>query len=279
MVVNNLRSDLLDIPGVEGAEVDGLKGSPQGLRIKISEGADQHAVGGAIRSVLDAHGLGTQTRLPGESSELSQEFGSVAVLTAEAHEPVAGLEESDHTVVSEPASLDDTRTVIDLTEEPPEIEPVTTKEILERVEPEEPPQPLDVSRVVAQTVVPSFIAPRTADASPSQSSFVRIDRVAVEEGRTGVHVTVIASDGTQVSQVATASEGGAETAVIKAAARLANSTAPTPIVVNIDDRRIEGVDIVMVVIDVDGELKTGSAVVGAGRVFALGRATWAALAL
>jgi hypothetical protein len=49
--------------------------------------------------------------------------------------------------------------------------------------------------------------------------------------------------------------------------------------VNIDDRRVEGVDIVMIVLDVGGTLIAGSSIVAAGRAFALGRATWAALAL
>ena len=51
------------------------------------------------------------------------------------------------------------------------------------------------------------------------------------------------------------------------------------LVIDIEDRRIEGVDIIMIVLDANGQIVTGSAVVAAGRAFALGRATWAALAV
>jgi hypothetical protein len=82
-----------------------------------------------------------------------------------------------------------------------------------------------------------------------------------------------------MSHVASSSEGGVEAAVVKAAAGLVDPTSPDPHVIEIEDRRVEGVDIVMIIVDMDGELFAGSAVVGAGRAFALGRATWAALAL
>jgi hypothetical protein len=110
-------------------------------------------------------------------------------------------------------------------------------------------------------------------------SIARLDSVAVVEGRLGIVVTVTASNGSEVSHAAASSEGGVETAVVKAAARLVDSASPDPIVVEIEDRRVEGVDIVMIVLDMDGKLVAGSAVVEAGRAFALGRATWAALAL
>jgi hypothetical protein len=52
VAATSLQDDLLSIPGVEGAEVEGLQDAPAGLRIRIAEGADQEAVGGAIRRVL-----------------------------------------------------------------------------------------------------------------------------------------------------------------------------------------------------------------------------------
>jgi hypothetical protein len=113
----------------------------------------------------------------------------------------------------------------------------------------------------------------------ARDSIPRIDSVAVVEGRSGIIVTVTASNGTEMSHVASSSEGGVEAAVVKAAASLVDPASPDPLVVEIEDRRVEGVDIVMIVLDMDGELSAGSSVVGAGRAFALGRATWAALAL
>jgi hypothetical protein len=107
----------------------------------------------------------------------------------------------------------------------------------------------------------------------------RIESVGVEEGRDGILVTVASSDGEAVRQIASSTEGGVEAAVVKATARLADPEAPDPVVVDIEDRRISGVDIVMIVLDADGTISAGSSVVAAGRSFALGRATWAALTL
>jgi hypothetical protein len=106
---------------------------------------------------------------------------------------------------------------------------------------------------------------------------VTIERVSVEEGRSGIVVTVVSSDGQSETELARTSEGGVEQAVVLAAARLASPGSPDPIVIEIEERRIEGVDIVMIVIDDNGTVKAGSAVVGAGQAFALGRATWAAM--
>lgn len=279
MPKKSLSEDLLRIPGVEGAEVDGSQDAPAGLRIRIAEGADQQAVGGAIRRVLDSHGLGTDTRLPGEPEAAEGEAGGVAVLTSLAEDV-----EADEAEPQPP--IDEGRAVIDLTNAPAEERPAVDPE------PGVPDQPAvpDTDQQVSQTRgswrqgdLPSFVEPRTQPASPPPEDaalpIARIDRVSVEEGRSGVRVTIVASDGTQVSQVASSTEGGVDSAVVKAAAKLVDDTAPDPTVVDIVDRRVDGVDIVMIVLKIDGVLKAGSAVVGAGRVFALGRATWAALAL
>lgn len=279
MPKKSLSEDLLRIPGVEGAEVDGSQDAPAGLRIRIAEGADQQAVGGAIRRVLDSHGLDTDTRLPGEPEAAEGEAGGVAVLTSLAEDV-----EADEAEPQPP--IDEGRAVIDLTNAPAEERPAVDPE------PGVPDQPAvpDTDQQVSQTRgswrqgdLPSFVEPRTQPASPPPEDaalpIARIDRVSVEEGRSGVRVTIVASDGTQVSQVASSTEGGVDSAVVKAAAKLVDDTAPDPTVVDIVDRRVDGIDIVMIVLKIDGVLKAGSAVVGAGRVFALGRATWAALAL
>ncbi len=279
MVASSLQDDLLGILGVEGAEVDGSKGAPAGLRIRIAEGADQQAVGAAIRSVLSSHGLGTDTRLPGEpapESQSIQEQGAVAVLTEEGEE----LARSDEVV------QDEGRAIIDLTDKQPEDD---TPDSAAATDSEERLSASDSADSSEDRGLPSFVERRPQQAEPQMvaatlpqttpGGVARLERVTVEEGRTGIVVTVSASDGTEISQVASSTEGGVEAAVIKAAAKLIDSSAPDPIVVNVDARRVEGVDIVMVVLDVGGTLIAGSSIVAAGRAFALGRATWAALAL
>ncbi|GMQ93081.1 MAG: hypothetical protein BMS9Abin12_0558 [Acidimicrobiia bacterium] len=292
MIATSLQDDLLRIPGVEGAEVDGSQDAPAGLRIRIAEGADQQAVGGAIRRVLSSHGLGTDTRLPGEPTvrdELQDDPGTVALLTSEADEPGLVQEAPEDSEDAEDDSEDPEdlgRAIIDLTDDHRETsgpEPESSQESDDRLQESAAPGSEEGEDV------PAFLRPRDFEhavpvekAAPPRATgamITRIERVAVEEKRSGITVTVGASDGTEITETASSTEGGVELAVVKAAAKLADPTAPDPTVVEIEDRRVEGVDIVLIVLDVDGELATGSAIVVAGRVFALGRATWAALAL
>ena len=312
MVTSSLQDDLLDIPGVEGAEIDGSQEAPAGLRIRIAEGADQETVGTAIRRVLSSHGLGTDTQLPGESdvvpleapsSDVLPELGSVAVLAPEEDVSVV-----DHDPVEDDVPEPESRAVIDLTDKRPE--PVDSGEPLDD-DASELLQASVAPRSWEQDHLPPFVEQRPIDAPEDEAeeeivgvlddgtaiedvavidgeqesaperggSIARLDSVAVVEGRLGIVITVTASNGSDVSHAAASSEGGVEAAVVKAAAKLVDSASPDPIVVEIEDRRVEGVDIVMIVLDMDGRLVAGSAVVEAGRAFALGRATWAALAL
>lgn len=274
--MTTLQDDLLSIPGVEGADIEGSDSAPEGLRIRIAEGADQTAVGGAIRDVLSNHGLGTDTQLPGESPAVTQKSAEVD----SASSPGGG----------------EARTVIDLTDDGPDAAEVTTPEdaaavaVVSRAPAPDDGETLhaDDPSVASQSgEYPPFLLPRqesqaseTSSDDATESSLVaRIEKVVVEEGRTGIVVTVVASDAREATRAATSTEGGVELAVVKATAELVDASGPDPVVVDIEDRRVEGVDIVLIVLDVNGKIETGSAVVVAGRAFALGRATWAALAL
>jgi hypothetical protein len=257
-------------------------------------------VGGAIRRVLTEHGLGTDTRLPGEGTEQDQGDADNVITSAEAVEVESlenGPEEQGSIAVLEEKSA----SVIDLTEpsdvggvgdttveegtysdEESEVEAVAAV-VTEPEPPEAGSEEVVASEIpvieTAETTAP--VAPPAPEraASMSQRGFARIESVAVEEGRDGILVTVASSDGEEVRQVASSTEGGVEAAVVKATARLALPEAPEPVIVDIEERRIQGVDIVMIVLDADGSMAAGSSVVAAGRSFALGRATWAALSL
>jgi hypothetical protein len=272
----SLQDDLLSIPGVEGAEVEGSDDKPAGLRIRIAEGADQRAVGGAIRRVLTSHGLGTDTRLPGEvdAVEGASEVAAASDPGVEATGVVADTEVGSRTVVAV-AEADE---VIDLTQPAEGAESAAAASSEDEASTVEP----------VVTAVPGAEPTSTTDASTADqrraapapwSAVPRLASVSVEEGRDGIVVIVTAGDGTSVRRAAASSEGGVESAVVRATATLAQPHAPEATVIEIDDRRVEGVDIVMIVLDVDGGLASGSAVVGAGRAFALARATWAALTM
>ncbi|MCZ7532938.1 MAG: hypothetical protein M5U23_05975 [Acidimicrobiia bacterium] len=271
MNTRSLREDLLAISGVEGAEVDGDASSPSGLRVRVSQHADQKRVGESIRRVLSDHGFGTDTQLPGEPappphadhsmasvSESDVDSASLSELATESKTPVS-------TLVSVPPD-EDQRGHADDDDEMASVPEPETRRVIDLVAEEaaSAPEPEPESEFSVQP-------------STGTSRRTTIERVAVAEGRGGIVVTVVASDGESETEMAHATEGGVEQAVVLATARLAAPGGPAPVVIDIDDRRIEGTDIVMIVLDNNGEITTGSAVVGAGRAFALGRATWAAM--
>lgn len=309
MNARSLQEDLLSIPGVEGAEVEGSADKPAGLRIRIAEGADQRAVGGAIRRVLTAHGLGTDTRLPGESSGESEASpvspvpstsddamgpsgtseslssdagdapaGSAAVAVAD-EEEAAVIDLTDDAVSVEEEAIAEPHGAVDAVAQPGEQSAEAAMD-----EPEEDSLlPRDVQSLTGTPAVSDRPSDPVGAATPQGGvvsvGISRLASVAVEEGRGGITVTVTASDGSALRQAAGSSEGGVEAAVVRATAKLAMPSAPDAAVIEIEDRRVEGVDIVMIVLDVDGRMAAGSAVVGAGRAFALARATWSALSM
>lgn len=57
MAVGTLREDLLSLPGVEHAELDGDPMAPAGIRVRLSHGSDAEAIAGEVRNVLAHHGL------------------------------------------------------------------------------------------------------------------------------------------------------------------------------------------------------------------------------
>lgn len=57
MTAGLLRDDLLSLPGVERAELDGDGTNPTGVRLRLSSGVDPMTIGEEVRRVLAAHGL------------------------------------------------------------------------------------------------------------------------------------------------------------------------------------------------------------------------------
>lgn len=57
VAADSLRDDLLALPGVAEAEVDGDGTSPAGVRVRLAAGADAGPVGVEVQRVLAAHGM------------------------------------------------------------------------------------------------------------------------------------------------------------------------------------------------------------------------------
>lgn len=64
MVVGMLRDDLLSLPGVESAQVDGDAIAPTGVRVHLAPGVDAGAVGDEVQRVLSLHGLRSELGEP-----------------------------------------------------------------------------------------------------------------------------------------------------------------------------------------------------------------------
>ncbi len=57
MAAGMLRDDLLNVPGVESAQLDGDAMAPTGVRVHLAPGVDAAAVGDEVQRVLSLHGL------------------------------------------------------------------------------------------------------------------------------------------------------------------------------------------------------------------------------
>ena len=102
-------------------------------------------------------------------------------------------------------------------------------------------------------------------------------KLIIEE--TGNDVVAVASDARGRTARALVGDGSDAfmVAVTEAVASL-RGVSPSPVLLRVEDRFIEGVDVVSVLIETDGEPYAGAAVVRGGRPFSVGRAVDAALA-
>jgi hypothetical protein len=57
VAVGMLRDDLLSLPGVESAQLDGDSMAPTGVRVHLAPGVDAAVVGDEVQRVLSLHGL------------------------------------------------------------------------------------------------------------------------------------------------------------------------------------------------------------------------------
>ncbi len=60
MLADTLQDELLAIPGIAGAELEGSIDHPGGVRVQLAAGADPDSVGREVQRVLAAHGMRSQ---------------------------------------------------------------------------------------------------------------------------------------------------------------------------------------------------------------------------
>ena len=90
MAVGMLRDDLLSLPGVESADLDGDEMAPSGVRVRQAPGTDVATVGEEVRRVLALHGLRSEVGVEPASPDGSPRATSGPPATGDA--PVRTLE-------------------------------------------------------------------------------------------------------------------------------------------------------------------------------------------
>ncbi|MDX1690122.1 MAG: hypothetical protein R3290_03760 [Acidimicrobiia bacterium] len=228
------------VAGVAEAEVDESGTNPSGVRVRLAPDADAQSVGIEVQRILASHGM--RSRVNGGNSESSGNGAPVVPLPTEG----SGGD-------SAPAN-------------PP---------------PAAPPMPAAVPPSGENGQEMSFSQP-DRDAPPAYEPPSAAGRDAtfatlrVDESPEGLVITATASDGRSLTQRSGPSEDGLYESVVSAVGALADGRPPT--LVDVERKAVDGTEIVTVVVErADGTRFAGSAVVRAGKAFAVARATWSAL--
>ncbi len=248
-MAGTLRDDLLAIPGIEGAELDGDDATPAGVRVRLSTGADAEEVSRLVQRVLAEHGMRSQLNAPRiepvEPPPPPGAAGSVVALPGLRDETVEDREmpEPELLRADEPS--------------PPSLAD----------EPEEP-----------RNERPEEILPPAAVLSGTSETAADLDSVAVEEGRTGVTVRITTTSGLAVSHEAAPIADGVDHAIVGALAELTGRRAVR--LVGVQESIVEGSLVLTVVVELaDRTRRAGSAVSEGGRAYGVARAAWVALTL
>lgn len=184
-----LRDQLLNLPGVESAVIEGDALTPEGVRVRLSAGVDAASVGEAVQRVLAAHGLRSEIAAPGSAVTVELDAPPPSTLARERRETLASI--------------------------------------------------------------------------------------SIVEARQGITVRAETSNGRSADRPAHAGGNRLDEAVIGAVSEL-NGLTPTPIILSIEERDVEGTRVVTIVIDDGANRYAGSSVIDGGRPFAVGQATWTA---
>lgn len=260
-MVDSLQEELLAIPGVDGADFDGGVVAPEGVRVRLSAGADPIRVGEDVRKVLAEHGLRSQMTSPAVAPEVPP-LPPAPIETPTAPTPPPDVSAP---VVAMPDPQEQPETLVVAVPGSENVAPTAEADVGEATA--EPGQEVEV--VEPEADPESAVAVRAAP--------VGLRSVAVEEAREGLTVVATRTDGAKVQRPARDSAKGLDAAVVAAVAELAED-GTRPRLVGVFDAEAEGVAVVTVVVEVDdGSLRSGSAVVAGGRAFGVAQATWRAL--
>ena len=250
MAAESLRSELMSVPGVAEAEVDESGTNPSGVRVRLAPDADAQSVGIEVQRILASHGM--RSRVNGEEEPATNGNGNAPVVPLPT-ESAMDAPVSDTSPAPTPAP----------TTAPPTAPPMPAAA---------PPSNGEMSfNGPATTEQPPGFEPPSAAGRDAKFANLRVD-----ESPEGLVVTATASDGRSLTQRSGPSESGLYDAVVSAVGALSDGRPPT--LVDVERKAVDGTEIVTVIVErADGTRFAGSAVVRAGKAFAVARATWSAL--
>jgi len=284
VLADSLQDELLSIPGIAGAELEGSDDHPMGVRVQLATGADPGQVGEAVQRVLASHGMRSQ--MAHEEPESFLPAGSVVNLSdyenQAIEEAAAVVSEDEAAGDAEPAEQDhdNVDADIEVMSGPPPVLEVPAVEV-DAVAPvptdDEGAADQDGPEVVADDAAGASLAAEGPKEQPDDVAPDAIAGVGVDEDGTHVHVTVRSSNGRNAARSVPATSHGLDDAAAHATVELA-APDTMPRVIAIVDGSIEGAAVVTVMLEgVAGRRFAGSAVVQGSRAYAVARATWAAL--
>ena len=240
MATDSLREELMAVPGVAEAEVDESGTNPSGVRVRLAPDADAQSVGIEVQRILASHGMRSRVNGGENGSGSGQGNGSSA----------------------------------------PAVTPLPTNMgAPSMAPPSAPPMPRAAPPSNGGTEMsfsPSGETPPAYEPPSAAGRDAKFANLRVDESPEGLVITATASDGRSLTQRSGPSEDGLYESVVSAVGALADGRPPT--LVNVERKAIDGTEIVTVVVErADGTRFAGSAVVRAGKAFAVARATWSAL--
>jgi hypothetical protein len=250
-VADSLHDELLAIPGIDEALLEGDVGAPHGVRVRLSAGADPLEVGQEVQRVLASHGM------------RSQMAESAVATVAPPPARVVNLAdyESDNGGAADEQPI---RPVAGLEVMPPEDLPEITTPSVEAAQGQEPPSD-EADEIEDQEEVEE----------PAEPTAAGLASVSVTEDADGIVVTVSSQDGRTASRRAQGGATGVDRATATATSELVSRGAGR--LVGVDEWNAEGSAVMTVLVeDAEGRRRAGATTVEGSRAYAVARAVWVA---
>ncbi len=258
----SIRDDLLSIPGIASAMLDGGETLPEGVKVQLAPGADPDSVAREVRRVLAGHGMRSQMTAAAVAPRVAP--------PPPAPRTVINLADFDHLTPAaggEDDSAEDGDEVVDARGRSA-VRPAGESDV-------DPLLSSAAEFLARGERVAESAEPDAADRASSYPSAPLLGDVTITQRSGGVAVSVTAG-GRKASRVAVDSEEGINQALLEAICELVD-VEPVPAVLSVGVADHEGTSVVSVLIDDGAVLHAGSSVLRGSRAWAVAKAFWSAV--